>query len=131
MDVDVEDGRTGDGVCVAEEGGVVGGGEDGVALAAGRSQGRGGNLGLDLLAVDGGGLDDRAEDGGPGDVQALPAAVSVNQAAELRAEGAFVLDVREPSEWLTGHIPDATLIPLGQLAGRVGALPTDRTSLPL
>jgi rhodanese-related sulfurtransferase len=53
---------------------------------------------------------------------ALAAAVSVSEAAGLRDEGAFVLDVREPDEWAAGHIPGATLIPLGQLASRLGEL---------
>jgi rhodanese-related sulfurtransferase len=52
--------------------------------------------------------------------------VSVAEAAALRDGGAFVLDVREPAEWADGHIPDATLIPLGELASRVGELPRDR-----
>ncbi len=58
---------------------------------------------------------------------ALPAEVSVAEAAALRDGGALVLDVREPDEWTAGHIPDATLIPLGQLAGRLGEVPLDRT----
>ncbi|HLB43967.1 MAG TPA: rhodanese-like domain-containing protein [Candidatus Limnocylindrales bacterium] len=58
---------------------------------------------------------------------ALPATVSVSDAAGLRDGGAFVLDVREPDEWAAGHIPDATLIPLGQLASRVAEVPADRT----
>ena len=53
--------------------------------------------------------------------------ISVAQAATFRDAGAFVLDVREPSEWVTGHIPGATLIPLGELASRVDEVPTDRT----
>lgn len=57
---------------------------------------------------------------------ALPLEVSVAQAATMRDEGAFVLDVREPSEWEAGHIPDATLIPLGQLSSRVSEVPTDQ-----
>ncbi|MCS7061985.1 MAG: hypothetical protein RMN25_12590, partial [Anaerolineae bacterium] len=42
----------------------------------------------------------------------LPLEISVQQAASMRAQGAFVLDVREPFEWEQIHIPDATLIPL-------------------
>lgn len=57
----------------------------------------------------------------------LPREVSVEQAAALRQEGAFILDVREPSEWAQGHIYGATLIPLGQLLQRSGELPTDQT----
>jgi len=47
--------------------------------------------------------------------------VSVQDLAS--AEGAFLLDVREPWEFEQGHAPGATLIPLGQLAGRVDELP--------
>jgi len=60
-------------------------------------------------------------------VDSLAAQVSVSQASALRDAGAFVLDVREPHEWAAGHIPDATLIPLGQLAGRLADVPHDRT----
>jgi rhodanese-related sulfurtransferase len=58
---------------------------------------------------------------------ALAATVTVAQAAALRDGGAFVVDVREPDEWAAGHIPEATLIPLGELASRVGELPRDRS----
>ena len=39
-----------------------------------------------------------------------------------------VVDVREPDEFggRLGHFPGATLIPLGQLAGRAGVIPRDR-----
>ena len=60
---------------------------------------------------------------------ALAATVSVADAASLRDAGAFVLDVREPDEWAAGHIPGATLIPLGELASRVGDVPRDRSIL--
>ena len=59
-------------------------------------------------------------------LSALATTVSVAEAAALRDEGAFLLDVREPDEWAAGHIPDATLIPLGQLASRVGELERHR-----
>lgn len=62
----------------------------------------------------------------PGDSTAadvLPREVSVTEAAALRDDGAFILDVREPDEWIESHIPGATLIPLGELASRVGELP--------
>lgn len=55
-----------------------------------------------------------------------PTEVSVSDAASMRADGAFMLDVREPDEWTAGHIPGATLIPLGQLAGRIAEVPRDR-----
>jgi rhodanese-related sulfurtransferase len=49
--------------------------------------------------------------------------VSVQDLAS--AEDAFLLDVREPWEFEQGHAPGATLIPLGQLAGRIDELPDD------
>lgn len=56
----------------------------------------------------------------------LPLEVSVAQAADLREQGVLMLDVREPDEWREVHIPGATLIPLGELAGRVDELPKDQ-----
>lgn len=55
-----------------------------------------------------------------------PAEISVAQAYQEYQQGAFVLDVREVEEWDAFHIPDTTLIPLGQLAARTGELPRDR-----
>ena len=59
-------------------------------------------------------------------VQPLPAEVSTADALALREAGAFILDVRQPEEWAAGHVPDATLIPLGDLASRVAEVPKDR-----
>jgi len=59
----------------------------------------------------------------------LPASVNVTQASELRNAGAFVLDVRQPEEWEQVHIPDAVLIPLGELASRVDEVPKDQKIL--
>lgn len=56
-----------------------------------------------------------------------PGEISVEQAASLREQGAFMLDVREPSEWQEFHMPGATLIPLGELPSRLSEIPTDRT----
>jgi rhodanese-related sulfurtransferase len=57
----------------------------------------------------------------------LPTEVSVAQAAKLRDQGAFILDVREQSEWDQFHIPGATLIPLGELPNRLNEVPKDKT----
>jgi len=38
----------------------------------------------------------------------------------------YILDVREPDEYAEGHVPSAVLIPLGELAARVGEVPRDR-----
>jgi len=40
-----------------------------------------------------------------------------------RGERPFILDVREPNEFQICRIPGSTLIPLGELAARVGELP--------
>lgn len=39
--------------------------------------------------------------------------------------GAAFVDVREPDEWASGHIPNARHIPLGDLAQRAGELRRD------
>jgi rhodanese-related sulfurtransferase len=62
----------------------------------------------------------------PGTSTPYPAEVTVPQAAEKRNAGAFMLDVREPQEWEEVHIPDATLIPLGQLQARLDEIPRDQ-----
>jgi rhodanese-related sulfurtransferase len=51
--------------------------------------------------------------------------ISVHEAAERIAAGAVLVDVRQPEEWNAGHIAGATLIPLGELAGRAGEIPSD------
>jgi len=58
--------------------------------------------------------------------QQLPNEVSVAQAVDLRSQGAFILDVREQSEWDQFHIPGAILIPLGQLPSRLSEVPKDK-----
>jgi rhodanese-related sulfurtransferase len=50
----------------------------------------------------------------------------VAEAKSLVDKGAFLLDVREPSEWQEFHAPQATLIPLGELASRTAELPKDK-----
>lgn len=59
-------------------------------------------------------------------VEKLPSEISVDMAAAKKDAGAFILDVREPEEWVEYHIPGATLIPLGELEARVNEVPTDR-----
>jgi len=56
----------------------------------------------------------------------LPSEVDVVKAAELRDQGAFMLDVREQSEWDQFHITGATLIPLGTLTDRLKEIPKDK-----
>lgn len=42
------------------------------------------------------------------------------------APGTYILDVRENDEWTAGHIDESVHIPLGQLMGRLGELPSDQ-----
>jgi rhodanese-related sulfurtransferase len=56
----------------------------------------------------------------------LPLEISVSQAATMRDQGAFILDVRQPEEWDAVHIQNATLIPLGELPSRLSEVPRDR-----
>jgi rhodanese-related sulfurtransferase len=62
----------------------------------------------------------------PAAAVALPAEISVDQAAQKRDQGAYMLDVRERSEWDQFHIPGAALIPLGELPKRLADVPKDR-----
>ena len=58
--------------------------------------------------------------------QALPSTISVTDAAAKRDTGAFLLDVREPSEWADFHVSGTTLIPLGQLSARLSEVPKNK-----
>jgi rhodanese-related sulfurtransferase len=53
--------------------------------------------------------------------------VSVREGQELSASGGIdIVDVREPEEFFSCHVPGARLVPLGQLrADLSGALPGD------
>jgi rhodanese-related sulfurtransferase len=56
----------------------------------------------------------------------LPATISTQRGYELyQQEDVFVLDVREQFEWDDFHVPNTTLIPLGELAARVNEVPKD------
>lgn len=55
-----------------------------------------------------------------------PREISVEEAVTKRDAGAFILDVRQPEEWNEFHVPDSTLIPLGELAARADELPKDQ-----
>ncbi len=60
-------------------------------------------------------------------VSSLPANLTPKMVEELRANDEIVIiDVREPEEFTVGRIPGATLIPLGELAGRTDEVPTDK-----
>ena len=42
------------------------------------------------------------------------------------ADGAFVLDVREPAEYVSGHVPGAVLAPMSRITSALGPVPRDR-----
>ncbi len=45
--------------------------------------------------------------------------LNVNQALKLIKQGAKIIDVREVREYERQHIPESTLIPLGELSGKI------------
>lgn len=55
----------------------------------------------------------------------IPSEITPAQTKKFMEDGAFILDVREPSEWVEGHIDGATLIPLAELPNRLNELPKD------
>jgi rhodanese-related sulfurtransferase len=49
--------------------------------------------------------------------------VDLDQFEAAHAAGAAVLDVRNPDEYVAGHVAGAVLIPLGELAARQEEIP--------
>lgn len=56
-------------------------------------------------------------------ISITPAEAQAKRALKAKA---YLLDVRQPEEYRTGHIPGAKLIPLGELSQRMNELPKDR-----
>lgn len=54
-------------------------------------------------------------------------AVTPTEAQSLVAQGAVLVDIREPHEWDEARIPGAVHIPMGELEARLAELPGDRT----
>ena len=55
--------------------------------------------------------------------------ISVEELAERLAAGAFLLDVRQPDEFVEAHVPGALLVPLDEVPVRAGELPPDQEIL--
>jgi rhodanese-related sulfurtransferase len=53
--------------------------------------------------------------------------IGPDEAANLVDAGAFLLDVRENEEWVAGHAPQATHVPMGEIQDRASEIPGDRT----
>lgn len=48
--------------------------------------------------------------------------IDVQQAQQMKSQGALLIDVREPDEYADGHAPGSVLIPVGQLNKRLKEL---------
>jgi len=48
--------------------------------------------------------------------------INVDQLADAVRGGGAIVDVREPGEYVAGHVPGAVLIPMGQLPSRTAEL---------
>lgn len=48
--------------------------------------------------------------------------VTLDSFAAAHADGAAVIDVREPGEYVAGHVPGAVLMPMGHLPSMTGQL---------
>jgi molybdopterin/thiamine biosynthesis adenylyltransferase/rhodanese-related sulfurtransferase len=59
----------------------------------------------------------------PGTVLEISVADALRISGERR-----IIDVREPVEWNEGHIPQATLVPLADLAGRIAEVVPDKAT---
>ena len=57
---------------------------------------------------------------------AIPTRINVRDAVDLQIEGALFLDVREPEEFNTWHVPGSTLIPVGELMQRMAEISADK-----
>lgn len=49
--------------------------------------------------------------------------VPISSFVAAHADGALILDVREPHEYAAGHVPGARLVPLSAVPDAVGDLP--------
>ena len=52
--------------------------------------------------------------------------IDIEQLARSADDDATVIDVREPGEYVAGHVPGATPVPMGQLPSRLGELDRSR-----
>lgn len=53
--------------------------------------------------------------------------IDVAELVAAREAGVVLIDVREPEEYSSAHVPGAVLIPLGQVTDRVSEVPTEGT----
>lgn len=53
--------------------------------------------------------------------------VSISDLKVANEANYLILDVRQPEEYQQGHVPNAKLIPLGELESRISEIPDDTT----
>ena len=66
---------------------------------------------------------------GPWQVQGAPAAPEITVDGllrEIERSTVQIVDVREPEEWNTGHIPGSVHLPMGEVASRLDELDPER-----
>lgn len=56
----------------------------------------------------------------------MTATIDIETFAARHADGAYVIDVREPMEYLAGHVPGAELVPMSRITSYLDRLPRDR-----
>ena len=62
------------------------------------------------------------------DLATLPALLDPATVNQLRDRAdVLLIDVREQTEYNEGHIPGITLIPMGEIPGRLAEIPKDKT----
>jgi rhodanese-related sulfurtransferase len=59
----------------------------------------------------------------------VTARIDITAFAARHADGAYVIDVREPMEYLAGHVPGAELVPMSRITSYLDRLPKDREVL--
>lgn len=55
--------------------------------------------------------------------------IDITEAARRRGEGVPMIDVREPDEYVEGHVPGAVLIPLATVPDRLSDVPAEGSVL--
>ena len=80
-----------------------------------------------LLTACGGSANEAVAPAPEVDLNSLPQSVDVQTVADVKdRDDVFVIDVREQWEYDEGHIPGVTLIPMGEVAGRMSEIPADK-----
>ncbi|MFV0462720.1 MAG: rhodanese-like domain-containing protein [Nostocoides sp.] len=57
----------------------------------------------------------------------MPQLIDIPTLAARQSDGGFILDCREPMEYVSGHVPGAILGPKSRISTVLGSLPRDRT----